>query len=547
MTDGGKKRLFIGIGVLASLIALIFFTFHIVTAMGKHRLQNRAAAWQENFIRYQGRVYQYNEEIMTFLVMGIDKGTEAVEGYEDEGYGQADALFLVVLNPKDKSIQIIGINRNTMTDIDIYDESGTYVRTTTAQIAIQHAFGGGREESCRYQLEAVQHLFYNLPIHKYAAINVSAVPAINDAIGGVDVTVLQDLTQKDPLLVEGSRVHLTAESAYWYVKYRDTSIFGSADMRLARQKQYLTSFVDQAKEAVKNDVSVAINLYQAVMPQIVTDISADEIAYLASILPDYHFNKDSIHTMEGETIMGEQFEEFYPDETALYELILDVFYEETAVSESRNVQNRSIRYDQSDMDACRKENPDVFGWLAIPGTNINCPVLQSRISDDFYKTHDASGAENVSGAIYIESANLATMCDFNTVFHGKTGTDGTGPFAGLYEFADPDFFREHETLYIYLEDNVLTYEIFAAYERENTSLLRSYDFTVSSGCRQFLEDLYDVRDMNSRHREGWDNIGPYHFLITLTTQTSEDADKQWVVMAVLTQEESGTIRRAVPE
>lgn len=40
MTDGGKKRLFIGIGVLASLIALIFFTFHIVTAMGKHHLQN---------------------------------------------------------------------------------------------------------------------------------------------------------------------------------------------------------------------------------------------------------------------------------------------------------------------------------------------------------------------------------------------------------------------------------------------------------------------------------------------------------------------------
>ena len=35
-----------------------------------------------------------------------------------------------------------------------------------------------------------------------------------------------------------------------------------------------------------------------------------------------------IHTLEGETVMGEQFEEFYPDEEALYRLILEVFYEE---------------------------------------------------------------------------------------------------------------------------------------------------------------------------------------------------------------------------
>lgn len=33
------------------------------------------------------------------------------------------------------------------------------------------------------------------------------------------------------------------------------------------------------------------------------------------------------HCVEGETVMGEEFEEFYPDEDALYELILDVFYE----------------------------------------------------------------------------------------------------------------------------------------------------------------------------------------------------------------------------
>lgn len=539
-----KKRLLTGIGMIICLILLILCSFRLITAVGKHRIQSGTASWQEGLIKYQGKVYQYNDEIMTFLIMGIDKGTEAIEGYEDEGYGQADALFLAVLNPKNKSIQIIGINRNSMTDIDIYDETGSYMGTTTAQIAVQHGFGDGREISCQYQLNAVRNLLYHIPIHKYAAVQVSAIPAINDAVGGVDVAVLQDLTCKNPLLTKGSQVHLLGESAYWYVKYRDTSVFGSADMRLARQKQYLSSFVAQAKLAVTNDASVVLDLYQALMPQVVTNISIDEIAYLASILPDYHFSEDGIHTLDGETIMGETFEEFYPDETALYELILDIFYEEVSVDKNAKARNENAYYDEASLSAYIKENPDVFGWLEIPGTEINCPVLQSGISDSFYRTHDASGVESSGGAVYIESANLTSMCDFNTVFYGNAEI---GPFTDLYEFTDPVFFEEHPRIYLYLEDNVLTYEIFAAYRRENTNLLRSYDFTVPDGCRQFLKDLYDVREMGSNLREGWEGIGDCHFLITLTAQSSEETDTQWVVAAVLTKDESGTIQKIVWE
>ena len=60
----------------------------------------------------------------------------------------------------------------------------------------------------------------------------------------------------------------------------------------------------------------------------VTNVSLDEATYLASILKDYRFSEEDLYTMAGETVMGEQFEEFYPDETALYEMILEIFYEE---------------------------------------------------------------------------------------------------------------------------------------------------------------------------------------------------------------------------
>ena len=249
---------------------------------------------------------------------------EVAEGTDG---GQADALFLVTLNPKNKSIKVVGINRNTMTDVDIYDNNGEYSSTVKAQLAIQHGFGNGMEESCEYQKKAVENLFYQLPIHGYAAVNMSAVSTINDAVGGVDVTVSGDMDGFNEDFVAGNSLHLEGENAFWYVKYRDTDIFGSADMRLDRQKQYLNGFIGAAKRAVHEDTSVVIDLYQAVKPQMVTDVSLDEAAYLAPILAEYTYNEDDFYTLQGQTVMGEQYEEFYPDEDAVFEMILDVFYE----------------------------------------------------------------------------------------------------------------------------------------------------------------------------------------------------------------------------
>ena len=217
------------------------------------------------------------------------------------------------------------------------------------------------------------------------------------------------------------------------------------------------------------------------------------------------------------------------------------------VRETAGIAAETAKNAQIDFSALKEENPDIFAWIHIPDTQIDYPVLQSEEADDFYDSHNAYGQEDESGAVYIELANLASMCDFNTVLHGKTEPNESGLFADLYRFADPDFFEEHELIYLYLDGNVLTYEIFAAYERENTSLIRTYDFTYSAGCKQFLDDLYGAREMNKNLREGWDDLTPYHFLITLTTQKEDNAEKQFVVVAALIDDAAGTIDRVVTE
>lgn len=352
LTRKKKKRRFHAavwcVGVLAALLVMVCAGLLVVGAIGKARLKKVSArqpelaaaeaaeapteeeieVWQEGWVKYQGKIYAYNEDILTFLFMGVDQRSETVQEVADgSDGGQADALFLLVLNPHNQTASIIGINRNTMTEIDIYNEEGAYVNTVIAQIAVQHGFGNGVEKSCEYQKEAVSRLFYHLPIHGYAAVNMSAIEILNDEVGGVDVTVLEDMSSEAPPLVKGEKVHLEGKDALTYVRYRDEAAFASADRRLERQKQYLTEFVKAAKGTVQQDLSSVVRLYQTVSPMMVTDISVDEAVYLASQALDYQTGAEDFYMLAGETVMGELFEEYNIDETALYELILQIFYE----------------------------------------------------------------------------------------------------------------------------------------------------------------------------------------------------------------------------
>lgn len=289
--------------------------------------------WEEGWVRYNDKIYEYNEDILTFLVMGIDSMNPVKESKDALGGGQADGLFLVVVNPDDESVKIVAINRDTMTEVQMYGY-GENGQTMIAQIAVQHGFGGGLEKSCELTRDAVSKLLYDLPIHGYVSINMGAISKINDAIGGVDVTVLEDMTKIKKSWTEGTEVTLEGKDAYNYVHWRDLTVFESNRSRLARQKQYLSAFVTKTKAATKANITLPLTLYSELSKYMVTDIKADEVAYLVSNFIDYEFATDSIYTLSGTTEMGEKHEEFYPDKDALKDLMINVFYQEVEIEEA---------------------------------------------------------------------------------------------------------------------------------------------------------------------------------------------------------------------
>lgn len=286
-----------------------------------------AEKWQEGTISYQGKNYHYNQKIRTYLLMGVDKEGPAEEAEENTAGGQSDAMFLVVLDAGKKELSVISINRNTMTKISTIDQDGAKQGEVTAQICTQHGFGDGMHLSCAKTAEAVSYLFYNIPISGYVSMNMDAMPKLNDAVGGVEVEVLEDITvpSRGVDLKAGEKVVLNGEEAYCYLRSRDLGEFDSATSRLRRQEQFIDGFLKKLKTALSGDTQKAAEIYNSVSEYLVTNM---DFLNLVSELMDYEYEDSRMYTVPGETVMGKEFEEFYPDEAALYDLIIRVFYEE---------------------------------------------------------------------------------------------------------------------------------------------------------------------------------------------------------------------------
>ena len=283
--------------------------------------------WEEGTIRYKDKEYVYNSDLDIYLLMGIDKEgpVEVAEDYVSGG--QSDALFLFVMDRETEEVSVISINRNTMTRVETYQANGTNTGYTEAQICVQHGFGDGRRVSCGLTEEAVTHLFYNLPIDGYLSINVGAVPILNDSIGGVEVTVLNDMVYPDAnvTLTKGETVILNGQQAYIYLRGRDTDEFDSATLRLRRQEQYITSYLEKVEALLASSSAELVSIYDELSPYIVTNI---EVVSLLEEITSYDYSSERMYTVPGETVMGEEFEEYHVDEDALYELIIKVFYKE---------------------------------------------------------------------------------------------------------------------------------------------------------------------------------------------------------------------------
>lgn len=286
-----------------------------------------------DLVVYNGQKYCYNHNVITVLCMGIDQTQEETE--EEHligGNGQADTILLVALDSETGACSLINVSRDSMVDVDQYTTAGNYAGTNKVQLALAYSYGNGGKSSCQNVARSVSRLFYGIPITSYASINLSAINVLNDAIDGVEVEVLEDLTLADPELEVGKKVTLRGSQAEIYVRSRD-AYSGNADsntLRMERQKQYLSSFARKTLDMTGKDITVPLTLFDVASDYMVTDLNAARVSYLVSLMNKIGFKESSFMTVPGEATLGDKgFAEYHVDDKSLYEMILKVFYKKT--------------------------------------------------------------------------------------------------------------------------------------------------------------------------------------------------------------------------
>lgn len=133
----------------------------------------------------------------------------------------------------------------------------------------------------------------------------------------------EDYTYIDASFTEGETVHLTGDLAERFVRYRDTSQFNSVAGRMKRQVEYITAMISALRQSEHED------LYDTISPwlgsDVITDLTAEELNALSS----YTYLTDEVQYLPGEMRQGEEYEEYYVDEEALQDLLIELFYTET--------------------------------------------------------------------------------------------------------------------------------------------------------------------------------------------------------------------------
>lgn len=317
--------IFINIKTKASETVNTDYLENQATKQENSQNQVKQEKWQEGVIDYKGEKYKFDSSLDVYLLMGIDNDNPVETAPDSVSGGQCDALFLLIADSQNKQLSIVSINRNAMTEIEVYDENGKKLGFIQGQICGQHGFGDGKKLSCSRTVTAVSKMFNNLPISGYISINMGAIGEINDAVGGVEVTVMQDVVSesKGVYLTAGETKTLNGDEAYCYLRNRDLSKFESATDRLRRDEQYLGAFIKKLQSQSESNSALAVSIYNSTSDYLVTNV---EFTDLVSTLMGYQYSQDCMYTVPGETVKGDTYEEFNINSEEFNDLMIQLFY-----------------------------------------------------------------------------------------------------------------------------------------------------------------------------------------------------------------------------
>ncbi len=244
-----------------------------------------------------------------------------------------------------------------------------------------------------------------------------------------------------------------------------------------------------------------------VIRKIILCVSVIVFIYSAYNLVEIYLNYKQISDEQEEIvnefvkpIVEEKEEEEKKEEVKVEEVILDPY-------------ERKI-----DFDALMNLNKDVIGWIYIPGTRIDEPILKGATNKTYLRT-SIYKKYLLAGTIFIDCNDGKDFNDDKTVIYGHNMTNGTR-FGQISKFLKYEFFEQHPYVYIYKPDGTMyVYDIFVSRTLEANSPLYY-------GVEDYNEFVSTIQDGATQIRKVSEKKSP---LIFMSTCVNSDLTKRYVI------------------
>ena len=267
--------------------------------------------------------YFPRQDITVMMVLGIDQYGPVESSNYYRNNGSADSIMLIIFDETNEECTVLHLNRDTMVNMDVLGVKGEYAGTAYGQLALAHTYGTGLEDSCENMKNTLEKFLHGLTVDYYVAMNMDAIPILNDAVGGVTVTVVDDFSKVNPSITMGE-LTLKGDQVIDFVRTRKDVGDQKNVTRMERQKEYVDNFLKALYQKEHQDINFVVNVYEDIAPYIVTDCSVETLSGMLERYIDFAIKE--VVSPAGENIVADGYYEFHIDEEKLDELILRLLY-----------------------------------------------------------------------------------------------------------------------------------------------------------------------------------------------------------------------------
>lgn len=291
-------------------VLFVFLTlFLAVVAYGGYLLLETYQAANEAYTeldrdksKYRDKEVEINKDPFSVLIMGIEDYSTGGEN------GRTDTLMVATLNPKEKTMKLLSIPRDTQV---YYEHLGYYSK-------INHANAYGGKEMT---IEKVEELL-EVPIDYYTTVNFEGFKNVIDIVGGVEVEVPFDFTEKSD--VDSSKIYfkegpmkLNGEEALAYARMRKQDPRGDFG-RNDRQKQIIQAAISEMLSP--GNLFKVDNIAKEMGTNVQTNIRVSEGIGLSKLYAGFNSSSMENLTLEGADDSSSGIYYFIPYEESIIEV-----------------------------------------------------------------------------------------------------------------------------------------------------------------------------------------------------------------------------------